>query len=94
MLTNIISNPMEVSISNGVPRKTPNFIHGTKAPHEFVGASKVMYVTLFFSIETLAMLSMQSTTMLHLVATLCKNGGTSNVVFKSKDIFIPNIIPT
>jgi hypothetical protein len=36
MLTNIIPNPMGASISSGVPRKTPNFIHGPKAPHEFV----------------------------------------------------------
>jgi hypothetical protein len=52
-----------------------------------------MYVTLFFFIETLAMLSMQSTTMLHLVATLCKSGGTSNAVFRSKDFFVFNIVP-
>ncbi len=39
------------------------------------------------------MLSMQSMTMLHLMATLCKNEGTLNAVFRSKDIFVPNIVP-
>ncbi len=58
-----------------------------------LGASKIMYVIWFLSIKTLAMLSMQSMTMLHLMATLCKNEGTLNAVFRSKDIFVPNIVP-
>ncbi len=37
MLTNIIPNPMGASIFRGVPERTPNFIHGPKAPHDFVG---------------------------------------------------------
>ncbi len=41
---------MGASISSGVPRRTPNFIHGPKAPHEFVGGvqSNVCDIVFFY----------------------------------------------
>ncbi len=41
----------------------------------------------------MAILGIQPTVELHLVATLCENGGTSKVMVKLEDIFVLHVIP-
>ncbi len=43
--------------------------------------------------ETLAISCVQPIVVFRLVATLCKNGGTLDVMVKSKDIFVLLIVP-
>jgi hypothetical protein len=51
-----------------------------------------MLTPLFF-VETLAISGIQPAIVFHLVATLCENGGTSNVMVRSEDTFVPSVIP-
>ncbi len=44
-------------------------------------------------IETLAISGIQPIIMFCLVVTLCENGGTPKVMVRSKDIFVPHVIP-
>ncbi len=46
-----------------------------------------------FSIETLAITGIQPIAMFHLAATLCENGGTSDVMVRLEDTFVPPTIP-
>jgi len=41
----------------------------------------------------LAILGIQPIVELHLVTTLCENGGTLKVMVKSEDIFLPHVVP-
>jgi hypothetical protein len=57
-----------------------------------MGVAKVVCQTPLFSIKTSAILGIQQVVMLHLAATLCKSGETTNVVFRM-DIFVPPTSP-
>jgi hypothetical protein len=46
-----------------------------------------------FSIETLAISNIQLVAMFRLADTLCENYGTSNVMVRLKDAFVPPTIP-
>ncbi len=93
MLIDTTPNHMGVSTFSGVLRKVPIYIPRSKAPTSLMGATKGMcQATLFFAM-TLAISSIQLAIVFHLVATLCENGGTSNVIVKSKDTFVLLVIP-
>jgi hypothetical protein len=47
---------------------------------------------MFFT-KTLAISDIQLATMFQLVATLCENGGTLNVMVRSKNIFVILVVP-
>jgi hypothetical protein len=49
-------------------------------------------LSLFFT-KTLAILGIQPIVVFHLVATLCVNCGTLDVMVRSKDTFVPLIVP-
>ncbi len=77
----------------GMSRKMLIFIRRSKAPTSLMGATKAMcWAPLFFA-KTLCISSFQPTTMFHLVVTLCENGGTLDVIVRSKDTFVPLAIP-
>jgi hypothetical protein len=88
-----ISNPMGVSTSSGVSRKTLNFIFRSKAPHKFDGVAKAVCQASLFFAKTLAISNIQLATMFQLVATLSENGGTLNVMVRSKNIFVILVVP-
>jgi hypothetical protein len=46
-----------------------------------------------FSTKTLAITSIQPRAMFRLTSTICENGGTSNVMVRLEDIFVPPMIP-
>jgi hypothetical protein len=46
-----------------------------------------------FSTETLAISGIQLVLVFHLVATLCENGGTPKMMVRSKDTFVPLVVP-
>jgi hypothetical protein len=46
-----------------------------------------------FYVKTLAISNIQLVIVFHLVATLCDNGGTSNVMVRSENIFVLLIVP-
>jgi hypothetical protein len=46
-----------------------------------------------FSTKTLAISGIQPTTVFCLMATLCENGGTLEVMVRSKDTFVPFAVP-
>jgi hypothetical protein len=52
----------------------------------------VCQAPLFFA-KTLAISGIQKIVVFRLVATLCENGGTSNVMVRSEDIFVPSGAP-
>jgi len=58
-----------------------------------MGVAKTMGQTPLFSIKTLAFLGIQPSIVFHLVATLCENGGTLEVMVRSKDTFVLHIVP-
>ncbi len=86
-------NPMGALTFAGVSRKVYSYIPRSKASMSFIGASKVVHQTPLFFYETLAISCVQPIAMFCLAATLCKNGGKLNVMVRSKDIFIPLIVP-
>jgi hypothetical protein len=93
MLIDTISNPIGTSILGGVSRKMFSSIPRSKAPISLIGAAKIVCQTPFFVIETLAISSIQPAVVFHLAITLCENGGTLKVMVRSKDTFVPPIIP-
>ncbi len=64
-----------------------------KAPTSLMGAAKGVCQTPLFSIKTLAISSIQPIVMFRLAATLCENGGTSNVMVRSENTFVLSIVP-
>jgi hypothetical protein len=74
-------------------RKVFSFIPRAKAPTNLMGATKIMCQTPFLLIKTLDISSIQPIIGFRLAATLCENGGTPYVMVKSKDTFVPTIIP-
>jgi hypothetical protein len=58
-----------------------------------MGVAKVVCEAPLFSIETLAISSIQLVVVFLLVATLCENGGTPKVMVRSEDTFVPSAIP-
>jgi len=58
-----------------------------------MGAAKEMFQAPMFSTKTLAISSIQPTTMFHLATTLCENGGALEVMVRLEDIFVAHGIP-
>jgi hypothetical protein len=58
-----------------------------------MGATKAVCQAPFVFAETLAISGIQPIIGFFFAATLCENGGTSDVMVRSKDIFAPTIVP-
>lgn len=86
----IILNFMGVLIYNGVLKRVPRFIIGSKAPTSLLEASKMVYL---FSIKIVAILDILLVVMLCLTTTLCERKGTPNAMVRLEDISIPTTIP-
>ncbi len=93
MLTYIIPNPIRVSTSGGMSKKVSSFIPKSKEPTSLMGVANAVCQTPLFSTKTLAISSIQATTVFPLATTLCENGGTPKVMVRSEDIFVPLAIP-
>ncbi len=93
MLTNTIPNPIEASIFSAMSRKVPSSILRPKAPTSLMGVTKTMCQAPLLFVKTLAISGIQPIVVFHLVATLCENGGTSNVMFRSKNTFVLYVVP-
>ncbi len=93
VLKNTIPNPIRMSTLGGMSRKALSFIPRSKAPISLMGVAKTMCEAPLFSTKTLANLGIQLTTVFHLVATLCENGGTLEIMVRSKDTFLPHVVP-
>ncbi len=86
---NTILNPMGVSTSSGVLvilKKATNSIPRTKVPRSLLGATRVVYWTLLFFEETMAIFGIQPMAMFYLVATLCE-GRTLGMVATLEDLY-------
>lgn len=71
-----------------------NSVSRLKGPTNSLGATKMVCQTPLFSIDTLAILKIQPTTVVHLVTTLCESGPrTLDVVVRSKNTYAPPIVP-
>jgi hypothetical protein len=84
---------MGASTFSRMLRKAPNYILKFKTPTSLMGAAKTMCHAPLCSIVTLLILSIQLGVMFRLVATLCENGGTLDVMVRSEDTFVPHAIP-
>ncbi len=70
-----------------------NSISKPKAPASLMGAAKVVcYAPLFFG-ETMAISSIQPMVVFCLLATLCENDGTLDVMVRLEHTFVPFIVP-
>jgi hypothetical protein len=58
-----------------------------------MGVAKAMCQTPLFSAKRLTISCIQPTIMFRLAATLCENGGTPKMTIRSKDIFMPPLVP-
>jgi hypothetical protein len=74
-------------------RKMSSFILKSKAPTSLMGAAKAVCQAPLFFAKTLAISGIQPTTMFCLVATLCENGGTLEVMVRLEDTSVPHVIP-
>jgi hypothetical protein len=68
-------------------KKVPNSIPKHKAPTSLMGVAKGVCQAPLFYAKTLAILGIQP------IVTLRENGGTSNVMVRSEDTFVPSAIP-
>jgi hypothetical protein len=75
-------------------RKLPSFIPKLKAPISLMGVAKVVCQAPLSFVETLAILITQPTTIVCLVATLCENGGTPQVMVRSEDFCVSYSSPS
>lgn len=64
----------------------------TRHPQFCWGGQNSVLNTIFF-VKTLTIQGIQPMVMFHLVATICESGETPNVVVRSKDIYVPTIVP-
>jgi hypothetical protein len=74
-------------------KKVSSFIPKSKEPTSLMGVANAVCQTPLFSTKTLAISSIQATTVFPLATTLCENGGTPKVMVRSEDIFVPLAIP-
>jgi hypothetical protein len=58
-----------------------------------MGVAKAVCQAPLFVAKTLAILSIQPTVVFCLVVTLCENSGTLDLMVRSKDTFVPLVVP-
>ncbi len=74
-------------------KKVSNSIPKSKEPTSLMGVANAVCQTSLFPTKTLAISSIQATTVFPLAATLCENGGTLKVMVRLEDIFVLLVIP-
>jgi hypothetical protein len=92
VLIDTIPNPIGASTLGEMSKKTTSSIPRSKAPTSLIGAAKAVCQAPLFFVETLAISSTQLVVMFRLVASLCENGGTPEVMVRSEDTFVLLII--